>query len=69
MQLDGVTVQCILIADEVNKIDDTFSGAKWNVAIDIFVDSFVVTDDDDNTYIGLYGIYGLVNDLKQRIFR
>jgi len=29
--------------------------------IDTFVDKFVVTDNGDNMYVGLYGVYGLVN--------
>ena len=37
------------------------SGARWNIMIDIFVDNFVVIDDDDNVYVGFYGVYGLVN--------
>ena len=32
-------------------------------------DNIVVTDDGDNTYIGLYGVYCLINGLKQRILR
>ena len=30
-------------------------------------DNFVVTDDGDNTYISLYGVYYLINGLKYRM--
>ena len=32
-------------------------------------DNFVVIDDSDNTYVGLYDVYYLINGLKQSILR
>ena len=32
-------------------------------------DNFVVIDDSDNTYVGLYGVYCLINGLQQRVLR
>ena len=48
----------------VEVVEILISGARWNAVIDTFVDNFVVTDDGDNIYVGLYGVYGLVNGCK-----
>ena len=32
-------------------------------------DNFVVIEDSDNTYAGLYGVYCLINGLQQRVLR
>jgi len=40
---------------------NSISGLRCNIVIDTFVDNLVVTDDGDNMYVDLNGVYSLVN--------
>ena len=68
MKVGWLSMHWSVIKFEIASVDDcpqrSFdynSSRVWNTVIDVFVDNFVVTDDGDNMYVDLNGVYSLVN--------